>query len=59
MDVFNGSNYFPTLLETIGLCVPNYKFRDINLFNVVTIKFETALLLAALWQKMPSTMILI
>jgi len=34
MDVFNGSKYCPTLLETVGLCEPNDKFRDFNLFNV-------------------------
>jgi hypothetical protein len=54
MDVFNGSKYCPTLLETVDLYVPNDNFRDFSLFNV-TLKVETAVLLTALWQKMPST----
>jgi hypothetical protein len=33
-DVFNGSKYCPTLLETAGLHVPNRNFRDFSLFNV-------------------------
>ena len=34
MVVFSGSKYCHTLLETVGLYVPNDNFRDFNLFNV-------------------------
>jgi hypothetical protein len=34
MDVFNGSKYCFTLLETVGLRVPNRDFREFSLFNV-------------------------
>ena len=33
-DVFNGSKYCPTLLENVGLHVPNQNFRDFSLFIV-------------------------
>jgi hypothetical protein len=33
-DTFSGLKYWPTLLETVGLRVPNRNFRDFNLFSV-------------------------
>jgi hypothetical protein len=33
-DVYKGSKYFPTLLETVGLRVPNRNFRGFSLFIV-------------------------
>jgi len=33
-NVFSGSKYCPTLLETVGLRVPNLNSREFGLFNV-------------------------
>jgi hypothetical protein len=33
-DVFSGSKYCRTLLETVGRSVPNRNFRKFSLFNV-------------------------
>jgi hypothetical protein len=34
LNVYNGSNFCPTLLETFGLRLPNRNFRDFKLFHV-------------------------
>jgi hypothetical protein len=34
LNVYNGSKFCPTLLETVGLRVPNRNFRDFKLFHV-------------------------
>jgi hypothetical protein len=33
-NVYNGSKFCPTLLETVGLRVPNRNFGDFKLFHV-------------------------
>ena len=33
-NVLNGSKYRPTLMESVGLRVPNRNFRHFSLFNV-------------------------
>ena len=33
-NVLNDSKYWPTLMETVGLRVPNRNFRDFCFFNV-------------------------
>jgi hypothetical protein len=34
LNVFSGSKFCPTLLETVGLRGPNRNFRDFKLFRV-------------------------
>jgi hypothetical protein len=56
-DVFNGSKYCSTILETVGLHMPNQNFRDFCFFNV-DFKVEPVIPLDALRRKMTSTVTL-
>jgi len=33
-NIFSGSEYCPMLLETVGLLMPNWNFRNFSLFNI-------------------------
>jgi hypothetical protein len=56
-DAFSGLKYCPTLLETVGLRVPNQNFRD---FSVCSVDFKSRNFhpLDALWRQMPSAVLL-
>lgn len=52
-NLYSDSNFCPTLLQTVGLLVPNRNLRYFTLFNV-TLKFATVLPLYARRQLMSS-----
>ena len=55
-NVFNGSEYFPALLETVELGLPNRYLETLACLKS-TLNVETALPLDALRRQMPSTVI--
>jgi hypothetical protein len=56
-DVFSGSKYCPTLLETVVPQMLNQNSRDFSLMNVLTLIVETALTSDALRQQTPPTVV--
>jgi hypothetical protein len=54
MDVYNDSKYFPTLLETASLRVPNRNCRHVSCL-MLNLNVEIVFPFVAIWRQMQST----